>query len=190
MKYIATILIVLASASAFSKNICNGQTNVEITGCVQENYRSADNDLNSIYDNVLGKIPSSSKKSFIATQRAWIAYKDKYCNLAFEATAPGAEAPIDKWSCLTSVTEARANEIRYFYSSIGMDDFRRSLAVMANLYENGDASRVLSKLVKNTPDGDDPDWLKYVNLNCKMTSEKLQEDRETCIARLNFYKNW
>jgi uncharacterized protein YecT (DUF1311 family) len=190
MKNITALLIVFASASAFSKNICNDQANVEITGCVQKNYRYADNDLNSAYDNVLGKISSSSKKSLIATQRAWIAYKDKYCNLAFEATAPGAEAPIDKWSCLTSVTETRENEIRYFYSSIGMDDFRRSLVVMANLYENGDASRVLSKLVKNTPDRDNPDWLKYVNLNCKMTSEKLQEDRETCIARLNFYKNW
>lgn len=190
MKNIAAILIVLASAPAFSKNICNGQTNAELITCAQTNYKSADSYLNETYSNVLRKIPSSDKQGLIATQKAWVAYKDKYCNLAFENTAPGEEAPIDKWSCLTSVTEARTNEIRFISSSIGMDDFRRSLTVMANLYENGDVGKVLSKLVKNTSDGTNPDWLKYVSLNCKMTSEKLQEDREICIARLNFFKNW
>lgn len=71
-----------------------------------------------------------------------------------------------------------------------MDVFRRSIAVMANLYENGDTGKVITKLIKNTSDGDNPNWVKYVTLNCKMAAAKLQEERDACTARLNFFKNW
>ncbi|AYQ42069.1 MULTISPECIES: lysozyme inhibitor LprI family protein [Burkholderia cepacia complex] len=190
MKQITIILMALISGSAFSKTACNGQTNVELTACAQANYKSADAILNKTYSDTLGKINSTDKQNLISAQRAWVAYKDKYCNSAFDATSPGAEASIDKWSCLTSVTESRTSEIRYISSSIGMDEFRRSLGVMANLYEGGDTAKVIMKLERNTPDGSNPGWLKYVSLNCKITAVKLQEDRETCAARLNFYKNW
>nr|WP_249203630.1 lysozyme inhibitor LprI family protein [Burkholderia ambifaria] len=180
----------LISSAAFSKAACNGQTNAELTDCAQTNYEAADKILNRSYNDFLGKSTAPEKQNLIAAQRAWVTYKEKYCNAAFDATTPGAEASIDKWTCLTSVTEARTNEIRYLESSIGMDDFRRSLAVMANLYENGDTTKVIYKLTKNTSDGNNPNWVKYVDLNCKMTAAKLHEERNVCTARLNFFKNW
>lgn len=190
MKNIAFCVLMLVSSAAFSKVACNGQNNVELTSCAQANYDAADKILNKSYSELLGKIAAPEKQNLIATQRAWVAYKEKFCNAAFDATAPGAEASIDKWTCLTSVTEARTNEIRYLGSSIGMDDYRRSLTVMANLYEGGDAIKVISKLIKNTSDGNNSSWIKYVDLNCKMTAAKLQEERNACTARLNFFKNW
>ncbi|MCA8037388.1 DUF1311 domain-containing protein [Burkholderia arboris] len=190
MKNVAVCMLMLVSSVAFSKVVCNGQNNVELASCAQANYDAEDKILNRSYIELIGKITAPEKQNLIATQRAWVAYKEKYCNAAFDATAPGAEASIDKWTCLASVTEARTNEIRYLGSSIGMDDYRRSLTVMANLYENGDVTKVISKLIKNTPDGNNPSWIKYVDLNCKMTAAKLQEDRNACAARLNFFKNW
>ncbi|WP_081074742.1 lysozyme inhibitor LprI family protein [Burkholderia cepacia] len=121
MKHIAITPMALVSGSAFSKTACIGQINTELTACAQENYKSADAALNNTYKDALGKINSTDKQNLISAQRAWVAYKDKYCSSAFDATSPGAEASIDKWSCLTSVTESRTSEIRYISSSIGMD---------------------------------------------------------------------
>ncbi|WP_423369420.1 lysozyme inhibitor LprI family protein [Burkholderia sp. LMG 32019] len=190
MKNVAFLVLMLISSVAFSKVVCNGQTNAELTDCAQKNYEDADKVLNKNYSEFIKKVAPTEKQNLIETQRAWVAYKEKYCDAAFNSTAPGAEASIDKWACLTSATEVRTNEIRYLESSIGMDDFRRSLSVMANLYEGGDITKVMSRLIKNTPDGSNPNWMKYVDLNCKMSAAKLQEDRNTCVARLNFFKNW
>ncbi|WP_155754556.1 lysozyme inhibitor LprI family protein [Burkholderia stagnalis] len=189
-KNIVFCVLMLVSGAAFSKVVCNGQTNAELTNCAQTNYDAADRILNKSYNDFLAKIAASDKQNLIATQRAWVVYKEKYCGAAFDATAPGAEAAIDKWTCLTAVTEARTDEIRYLGSAVGMDVFRRSLAVMANLYENGDTGKVMARLIKNTSDGNNPNWVKYVTLNCKMTAAKLQEERDVCTARLNFFKNW
>lgn len=189
-KNIVFCVLMLVSGAAFSKVACNGQTNAELTNCAQANYEAADKILNKSYNDFLGEVSPSDKKNLIATQRAWVVYKEKYCGAAFDATAPGAEAAIDKLACLTSVTEARTEEIRYLGAAIGMDIFRRSLTVMANLYENGGTGKVIAKLIKNTPDGDNPNWVKYVALNCKMTAGKLHEERDACTARLNFFKNW
>lgn len=180
----------LISGAAFSRVVCNVQDNAGLINCTQKNYEAADRILNGGYNEFIRKATPLERKNIIATQRAWITYKEKYCDAAFDAVSPGAEASIDKWTCLTSATEVRTNEIRYLESSIGMDDFRRSLSVMANLYENGDATKVISKLIKNTPDGNNPSWIKYVDLNCKMVAARLHEERNTCTARLNFFKNW
>ncbi|WP_081077255.1 lysozyme inhibitor LprI family protein [Burkholderia pseudomultivorans] len=190
VKNIGFCLLMLVSSVVFSKTACDAQTNTGLADCAQENYRSADKTLNRSYSELLGTVTAAEKQNLIATQRAWITYKEKYCNSAFDAATPGAEASVDKWSCLESVTEARTSEIRYLGSSIGMNAFRRSLTVMAALYENGDVKKVISKLERNTPDGNDPDWVKYVHLNCGMTAAKLQEDHDACVARLNFFKNW
>ncbi|WP_269508456.1 lysozyme inhibitor LprI family protein [Burkholderia sp. IMCC1007] len=189
-KNIAFFMLILISSTVFSKVICNGQVNAELADCAEENYEAADRILNNSYNEFIRKSNPPEKKNLIEAQRAWIEYKERYCDAAFDATAPGAEASIDKWACLTSLTEVRTNEIRYLESSIGMDDFRRSLSVMANLYENGDTAKVISKLIKSTPDRSNPDWVKYVHLNCKMTAERLQEEGNACTARLNFFKNW
>jgi hypothetical protein len=71
-----------------------------------------------------------------------------------------------------------------------VDDYTKSLIVMANLYEHGDTNKVIAKLINDTPDSKNPDWIQYANLNCKMTALKLSEDQRACIARMNFYKNW
>ncbi len=61
---------------------------------------------------------------------------------------------------------------------------------MANLYEGGDTTKVISRLEKYTPGENNSDWTKYANLNCSMTATKLKEEHDVCTARLNFYKNW
>ncbi|QBR00455.1 lysozyme inhibitor LprI family protein [Paraburkholderia pallida] len=190
MKIFVFLAIFFASHAALSKAVCGGQTNYEIEHCARSNYESADKDLNQNYNNILSKMPARDKQDLVVTQRLWVVYKEEYCQSAYDAASPGEEAAIDKLTCLTSVTEARTKEIRYLDSSVGMDDFRRSLAIMANLYEHGDTGKVISRLVSQNSDGNDLNWMKYVDLNCRMTASKLSEEHNACVARLNFYRNW
>lgn len=190
IKIIFPLIMVFASSLAFSKATCDGQTNAELENCARANFDAADKELNLSYSDVLKRMPTSAKPNLVATQRAWVNYKEKYCQSAYDATSPGEEAGVDKWSCLASVTETRTKEIHYLDSSVGMGDFRKALSVMASLYEGGDTNKVVSKLINQTPDGKNPDWRRYVDLNCKMTAAKLQEEHDACVARLNFYKNW
>jgi hypothetical protein len=71
-----------------------------------------------------------------------------------------------------------------------MRDFSHALAFMANAYEGGDQSKVIYKLISDTPDANSQDWKRYVDANCKMTHAKLHEENDVCVARMNFYKNW
>ncbi|MFM0647415.1 lysozyme inhibitor LprI family protein [Paraburkholderia bryophila] len=190
IKIIFVLLMALVSNLAFSKAVCDGQTNAELENCAHANFDATDKELNRSYSELLKRMPASDKPNFVATQRAWVSYKEKYCQSAYDATSPGEEAGVDKWSCFASVTETRTKEIHYLDSSVGMGDFRKALAVMASVYEGGDTNKVVSKLINQTPDGKNPDWRKYVDLNCKMTAAKLQEEHDACVARLNFYKNW
>ncbi|MFX1674594.1 lysozyme inhibitor LprI family protein [Paraburkholderia sp. A2WS-5] len=189
-KILTLLAIISVSHTVFSKEICNGNTNSEIENCAHENFQSADNNLNGRYKDLLSKLTGTDKQNFVAAQRSWVAYKENYCQAAYDATSPGEEAGVDKWTCLTSVTEARTKEILYIGSSVGMGDYRRSLAIMADLYEHGDTSKVISRLVNQYSERSDQNWKKYVDLNCKMTASKLSEEHNACVARLNFYRNW
>lgn len=190
MKKLFICVTLLVSFGSHASPACEGQTTSDLASCAQADFGRKDRELNQSYNDLLKKLPLPQKQKFIDTQRAWIKYKENYCQQAFSATAPGAEASIDKWSCLASTTASRIDEIHYLDSSTGMDAFRRSLAVMANLYEGGDTTKVISKLRRDTADGNNPDWVSYVDLDCSMTAAKLEEAHDVCVARLNFYKNW
>ncbi|MDN7494330.1 lysozyme inhibitor LprI family protein [Burkholderia gladioli] len=190
MKKLFICVMLLVSFGSHASPACEGQTTSDLASCAQADFGRKDRELNQSYNDLLKKLPLPQKQKFIDTQRAWIKYKENYCQQAFSATAPGAEASIDKWSCLASTTASRIDEIHYLDSSTGMDAFRRSLAVMANLYEGGDTTKVISKLRRDTSDGNNPDWVSYVDLDCSMTAAKLEEAHDVCVARLNFYKNW
>jgi uncharacterized protein YecT (DUF1311 family) len=190
IKFVICIAMVLTSNFAFSKTVCDQSTTLELEACVHENFESSNHNLNRIYDNALKDLHAPDRLNLLSAQRAWIKYKEKYCRAAYDGTNPGEEAAVDMWSCLDAVTESRIKEIQHLNSSSGLNDYTRSIILIANLYEYDDTNKVIAKLINDTPDAKNPDWIQYANLNCKMTALKLSEDQRACIARMNFYKNW
>ncbi|MBB3262121.1 uncharacterized protein YecT (DUF1311 family) [Paraburkholderia bannensis] len=188
-KIIFLSILFLVSQSSFSKP-CDAQTNNDLERCAQAGYESSDKQLNSSYADLLKKLPEVDRKNLIVTQRAWIGFKEKYCQSQFDSIRPGEEAGIDKWTCLDTITESRAKEIGYLAGVSGMEEFRRSLKLMANLYEHGDTEKVISKLLTYNAQRNDQNWINYVNLDCRMTNSRLSEEHNACVARLNFYRDW
>ncbi|WGS54701.1 lysozyme inhibitor LprI family protein [Paraburkholderia sp. D15] len=183
-----TFLLFIDSVQALE--LCNYQTNRELEACAYTNFKTADKDLNRQYADAIRSVSQVDKEALLTAQRRWIVYKENYCPETFDAIRDGEEAGIEKWSCLQSVTEMRTRELRYLSQLGGMVEFRKALFVMASLYENDDSEKVLSKLVAHVPQSTHPDWIKYVEANCKLTASTLHEEHDYCVARLNFYKNW
>ncbi|SAK73751.1 hypothetical protein AWB75_04057 [Caballeronia catudaia] len=190
MKYILILVTLFFSHMANARSVCDSQLTQELAQCAKSNYEEADAGLNRQYSSVAKNVSDAERSKLREVQRFWIAYKTRYCKDAFKSTNPGSEASIETWSCLESVTDSRSKELSFIYSSSGMRDFNSALAFMANEYEHGDRSKVIAKLVLHVPDANNLDWKRYTDSNCQITHEKLGEDHDGCVARMNFYKNW
>lgn len=178
------------SHAADARSACESRITRELEQCAKRNYDEADAALNRDYSHFRDTLSDVEKAKLQAVQRSWVAYKTRYCQDAFEATNSGDEAGIEMWSCFEAVTDARSKEINFIYGYSSMKEYDSALTFMANEYEHGDRSRVIDKLTRDVPDANSADWKKYLNGNCQITREKLAEDHDACVARMNFYKNW
>lgn len=190
MKYVLILTAIFFSRMVVAKSVCDSQVTREMERCAKANYEEADTMLNRQYTNLKNYLSDAEKNKLQETQRYWVSYKTRYCQDAFKVTNPGSEASLEMWSCLESVTDSRNKELSYIYSSSSMKDFDSALTFMANEYENGDRSKVVAKLTRDVQDANSPDWRRYVDSNCKITNQNLGEDHDSCVARMNFYKNW
>lgn len=189
-RFIFLLAIYCVSSIVLARSNCTSQITREIEACTKKNAQESDDALNKEYTYLMRKFSADDRRLLLETQRYWIAYRDQYCQAAFDATSPGEEAGIDKWSCIDEITSTRTQELRYIDSSYTMKDFRSALRIMADQYEHGDLEKVINKLDKGVSGSSDPVWLKYVSANCEMTKKKLGEENNVCVARMNFYKNW
>ncbi|TKC78925.1 DUF1311 domain-containing protein [Trinickia terrae] len=130
--------ILIFSGSVFSKMVCDSQVTSEIESCARSNFQLADKDLNEKYRGLIGKFDGVDRENLRSAQRYWVVYKDRYCEAAFDATNPGAEAAVEKWACLESVTAERTRELGYIDASSDMTGFYRALTFVARYYEGGD----------------------------------------------------
>jgi uncharacterized protein YecT (DUF1311 family) len=190
VSFFAAIFLIFCAENVLASSVCDGSVNSQLASCEEGNFKASNLKLNNVYKDVIAKIPQANKPDLTQAQRNWIKYKDEYCQSAYDSTSPGQEASIDKWNCLDEVTSARTRELSYLISNESFVDFSHALKFMADTYEGGDQSKVIKKLISDTPGANDKDWSAYVDTSCKVTASILQEDRNRCEARLNFYKIW
>lgn len=167
--------------------LCNGSTIHALEECAQSNFKSSDEQLNNFYKEFSSKLPKDQKALLVDAQREWIKYKESTCQAAYDATSPGEEAGIDKWTCLDEVTRTRINELHYLDSGIGGDSFLHAVDVVAKLYEGGNRDRFIEKLSKQPASKGDQHWDVYVDKDCMLAVQRLHEEKNLCVARQNFY---
>ena len=103
-----------------------GGSNVEMTQCILDAYKAADDELNEVWPQVLATIEPSDalpakaaaewKGHLLAAQRAWAAFKQEDCEgaTAYEwFGGSGADAAVE--SCLYTVTRARIDDLKSRY---------------------------------------------------------------------------
>lgn len=190
MKISVLFLLVMSifCGVAVADTLCSSNVTSELGECARGNFKSADQYLNESYRRLAGKLAGDDKKMLLDAQRSWITYKEKICQGAYDATAPGEEAGIDKWTCLAEVTKTRARELQYLDSASGAADFVHAVEVVSKYYEGGDREKFVNKLADDALRNDDKNWSLYVMENCKLAASRLNEDKKECMARQSFYR--
>lgn len=188
-KHLSVFLVVIFSlSSANAEMLCSGKTTRELEACAKSNYELYDKKLNDSYQKLTDKLTNNEKNNLVDAERSWVKYKEAICQGAFDATSPGAEAGIDKLSCLIETTRARIREINYIASGIGGDEFRHAADIVAKIYENGDREKFIEKLIETSKTPSDSNWSAYVKFNCQLATSRLHEEYRDCSARQNFYR--
>lgn len=104
-----TMLFMSLSAQAIDCN--NPQNQNEITTCAYNAYKAEDAKLNTNYKKAMSTLPENVKKSLKETQRLWITYKEKHCELMTLNWEGGTGRGAAKAGCLAFVTKFQNKEL-------------------------------------------------------------------------------
>ena len=108
MKNIFTTLFILVAFSAATFS----QTQAEMTMQFSEEYNKADKELNQIYGQLVKKIDPQEKQALVATEKAWIAYRDLQCKFECMSYGRGSMYSMQYSACMTSMTKKRTSELK------------------------------------------------------------------------------
>jgi uncharacterized protein YecT (DUF1311 family) len=108
MKKIITTLFILTAFSSLS--FCQTQTEMNQQASVE--FKKADKELNKIYGQLLSTLDASEKKAFVASEKAWITFRDLECKFECMGSEGGSMYPMLYSSCMTSMTEKRTTELK------------------------------------------------------------------------------
>jgi len=130
--YLATILGGLAWLGAFggveadAETPCaDADTTVAMRECLDKEYIRADAALNAVWKKVMAQVSAADhlpakeakewKDELLASQRAWIQFKEHDCDAAGFEWYGGTGAPGAILSCLLEHTEARTSDLKARY---------------------------------------------------------------------------
>lgn len=116
-------LSLLASGAALAQNVdcANAQAQVDLTFCAEQDWKTADADLNAAYavaisamkgiDINLDAPDQGAEKALRASQRAWITFRDNTCAAEGYAFHGGSAEPMVIYQCEARVSATRAEEL-------------------------------------------------------------------------------
>ena len=120
--------VLLKDAPASSEDVqnvdCNNaQTQADMNQCAAEDYRKADAAMNAQWaetravliewDKTTGAAKDEgAAKRLLASQRAWLAYRDAACDVEGYSVQGGSMQPLTISSCLADLTTRRTEELK------------------------------------------------------------------------------
>ena len=114
---------VLMAAPVWAQDVdcSNAQTQMEMTFCAEQDWQTADADLNAAYaaaqkvmraiDAGLPKAEQGAEANLRAGQRAWVTFRDATCAAEGYAMHGGSAEPMLIYSCRTRLTEQRGADL-------------------------------------------------------------------------------
>lgn len=122
MRRLAFVLCCAATPLAAQDVECaNAMAQVELTFCAEQDWISADADLNPAYkaamammkqiDADLPKAEQGAAANLKTAQRAWIAYRDAACAAEGYVMHGGSAEPMVIYGCRARLTQARAADL-------------------------------------------------------------------------------
>lgn len=93
-------------------NCANATTQAELNACATKEYRAADKELNTVYQQLIKKVSAGQKTSLIKAQRSWITFRDNHCAVYESLYADASMMPMVVMNCRRMATENRTRELQ------------------------------------------------------------------------------
>lgn len=112
----AILFSMMFFARPATANGCTGESNqMEMNDCSYQDYKDADKQLNATYNKLVSLVAAHGKKfkaKLVASQKAWMAFRDKECDFAAALNQGGSIYPLLYNSCMTDLTSKRTEELK------------------------------------------------------------------------------
>ena len=90
----------------------SAQSQAEMNICAGKEYKSADAELNQVYQKLSSILNDEEKSQLKETENAWIRYRDLNCEFVADQYKGGSIRPMIHGLCLADVTRNRTTELR------------------------------------------------------------------------------
>ena len=113
------VLMLLGSpAIARAGNCADLQTQMEMNGCASNDFQASDGQLNAVYQRILGRLHAfdAVKQRLVASEQAWIRFRDAECSFATSATEGGTAHSMLATMCKTAMTKDRTKRLTGYLS--------------------------------------------------------------------------
>lgn len=88
------------------------QTQTDMNECTAREYKKHDAAMNEVYRQLLAKLKDARQKEMLVeAERAWAAYRDKFCAFQSSETVSGSIHPLIETNCLDEKTNVHNAEL-------------------------------------------------------------------------------
>ena len=112
---LSVTFVLAASTFAFADESCGDKTNqTEMNVCASESLKKSGAEMNKVYKGIEGRLKddADTTKLLVATQRAWIAFRDAECNFQTSNVRTGTVYPFVNSSCHEGLTQSRTEDLK------------------------------------------------------------------------------
>ncbi|ATA24195.1 hypothetical protein BIY26_00990 [Brenneria goodwinii] len=111
-KAIIALLAILPTFQTLALDCDNAQTQLDMNQCANEEYKKADSELNTLYQDVLKRTSDEQTNLLKSAQNKWIEYRDSDCKFQTFQSKEGSIYPMVYAHCLANKTADRINEFK------------------------------------------------------------------------------
>ena len=112
------LLLLWAAAAAFAQkpalqvSCSDPQTQYEMNVCAERNFKTADAELNRVYNTLASKLDAEARARLKTAEVSWLKYRDDNCEYEGAFYEGGTMQPLIYSSCKERMTKARTAELR------------------------------------------------------------------------------
>lgn len=111
-KLILASLFISPVSLVWAADCNNAETQLEMNQCINADYKKADKELNSTYQQALKSTSGEQTALFRKAQKKWIEYRDADCQSQTFASHEGSINSMNIGLCLKAKTEQRTKELK------------------------------------------------------------------------------
>jgi uncharacterized protein YecT (DUF1311 family) len=109
------LVVLLWSSQASAEQDCTKIAQQQLMNvCANDNLRSSDDRLNSLYASLYRQIGPNAQIKLKAAQKSWVEYRDKTCDFEGYGTEGGSLHPYVSAICAKELTDDRVKRLNYY----------------------------------------------------------------------------